>query len=446
MNRKLLIILCSSLLLLFISKKTFAQQDLFNKIKEMTDSVSIENLSNHIKILEKAGGHYSRVNFTPGNDSAVVYIKKEFEKNQNLTSVKLDTFYIASAEPPLNQQPLFNVIAEIKGALEGVYIISGHLDCSASRMGSSVWNSQWQTIKAPGADDNATGVASLLEIARILSDTSFNYKPDYTIKLIAFDGEEYGPAYDSDHLGSKHYAKVARENGENILGVINLDMFGYNNDYDYAAIAANINSKILGEKFLEARDLFGIELLNNSSPFEFATYSDHASFWDENYKAILIEENTPPWNNSQYYKANPYYHTSSDSFETLNMSLVKKITQVTLATTASFASKLTTDIENESGNIPSDFELYQNYPNPFNPTTKIKYAIPVMETGHVPSLPVELKVYNILGKEIATLVNQKQFPGIYEVEFSGSGLSSGIYFYKLTMGTHHQTKKMLLLK
>ena len=80
MTRRFLIILCLSLLLSFMSEKTFAQQDLFNKIKKMTDSVSIENLSNHIKILEKAGGYYSRVNFTPGNDSAVLYIKKEFEK------------------------------------------------------------------------------------------------------------------------------------------------------------------------------------------------------------------------------------------------------------------------------------------------------------------------------------------------------------------------------
>ena len=107
-----------------------------------------------------------------------------------------------------------------------------------------------------------------------------------------------------------------------------------------------------------------------------------------------------------------------------------------------------TGIEEEKKTLKS-FELFQNYPNPFNPTTKIKYSIPFVETGHAPS--VQLIVYDVLGNEIVTLVNEEKPAGTYEAEFSVGqnsllSLSSGIYFYQLKAGTFVQTKKMLMLK
>ncbi len=105
----------------------------------------------------------------------------------------------------------------------------------------------------------------------------------------------------------------------------------------------------------------------------------------------------------------------------------------------------TTSIEDKVDKLIS-FRLQQNYPNPFNPTTKIKYTIPFVETRHTSS--VQLKVYDILGNEIATLVNKEQSPGEYEVEFDAGkyNLSSGIYFYQLKAGGFISTKKMILLK
>jgi hypothetical protein len=90
-----------------------------------------------------------------------------------------------------------------------------------------------------------------------------------------------------------------------------------------------------------------------------------------------------------------------------------------------------------------NFELNQNYPNPFNPTAKIKFSIPNVGTGLALSV---LKVYDILGNEVATLVNEEKPSGSYGVEFDTSGLSSGIYFYKLQVGSFSQTKKMILLR
>ena len=88
---------------------------------------------------------------------------------------------------------------------------------------------------------------------------------------------------------------------------------------------------------------------------------------------------------------------------------------------------------------PKEFVLYQNYPNPFNPSTVISYQLPV-------NGDVTLKVYDVLGNEIATLVNEEKQPGVYEVEFDASSFASGMYLYKLQSGTFVQTNKMILLK
>jgi len=93
---------------------------------------------------------------------------------------------------------------------------------------------------------------------------------------------------------------------------------------------------------------------------------------------------------------------------------------------------------------PIDFNLEQNYPNPFNPSTRIIFTIPVVQTGHAPS--VQLKIYDVLGNEIATLVNEELPAGNYELTFDAVELPSGIYFYQLRAGIYIETKKMILLK
>jgi len=105
----------------------------------------------------------------------------------------------------------------------------------------------------------------------------------------------------------------------------------------------------------------------------------------------------------------------------------------------------------ESGStLPIDYKLEQNYPNPFNPSTKIRYTIPFVSLSGVErSVPVTLKVYDILGNEVATLVDEDKEPGIYELEFStNSGtrnLASGIYIYRIESTGFIDTKKMVLL-
>ena len=99
---------------------------------------------------------------------------------------------------------------------------------------------------------------------------------------------------------------------------------------------------------------------------------------------------------------------------------------------------------NLRGNFaPDKFELMQNYPNPFNPETKIKFNIPAQGSGLI---NVKLAVYDVTGKEVSVLVNENMEPGSYEYNFNGNGMTSGVYFYRLTAGNNSQTLKMLLIK
>ncbi|MBK7631221.1 MAG: T9SS type A sorting domain-containing protein [Ignavibacteriales bacterium] len=105
-----------------------------------------------------------------------------------------------------------------------------------------------------------------------------------------------------------------------------------------------------------------------------------------------------------------------------------------------------TGLQNHGSLQPNEFRLEQNYPNPFNPNTKIKYTIPNVSQSGVEGSRVQLKVYDVLGNEVATLVNETKPAGTYEVEFNASNLSSGVYFYKLQSGSFVETRKMILLK
>ena len=102
-------------------------------------------------------------------------------------------------------------------------------------------------------------------------------------------------------------------------------------------------------------------------------------------------------------------------------------------------AEIVTAIKIDKGNMPEEFSLYQNYPNPFNPATTIIYQIPK-------SSLVTLKVYDVLGKAVKTLVNEYQIKGKYSINFDASSLASGVYFYRLSSGSFAETKKLILLK
>ncbi len=97
------------------------------------------------------------------------------------------------------------------------------------------------------------------------------------------------------------------------------------------------------------------------------------------------------------------------------------------------------DINKIGANAPNKYDLFQNYPNPFNPITNIKFQIPQTKF-------LSLKVYDALGKEVRTLIEQELKPGFYETKFDAAGLASGIYFYKLVTDKFTDVKKMIVVK
>lgn len=134
-------------------------------------------------------------------------------------------------------------------------------------------------------------------------------------------------------------------------------------------------------------------------------------------------------------------YTYSDNISSLNSNkLYYRLKQVDF--NGSFKHSNIVEIEI----APAKFELSQNYPNPFNPITKIGYSVPVLDANFASSTKVILKVYDVLGREVATLVDEVKQPGSYEVEFDGSKLSSGVYFYKFQAGKYSSAKKMILLR
>ena len=100
---------------------------------------------------------------------------------------------------------------------------------------------------------------------------------------------------------------------------------------------------------------------------------------------------------------------------------------------------LVTSVEEMSNGLPKEFRLEQNYPNPFNPNTIIQFALPKRSQ-------VSLKIFDLSGREITTLVDQKLQPGEYKIEFEAVGLASGVYVYRIKTDEFEQTKKLTLLR
>jgi hypothetical protein len=208
-----------------------------------------------------------------------------------------------------------NIIGYLPGKTDpsSIVIIGAHYDSFADPS---------SRVSAPGADDNASGTAAVLEAAKIMSQYSFAH----SIKFVLFSAEEWGL------YGSAHYARDAIQNDENIIGMINLDMVAYADhlpeDLD---IIVNVHSKWMGTLLASAAQNYSsIDVLTTTD--DSADYSDHYSFWDEGFSAVLCIED--------YEDTNPYYHTTGDTITTLNLDFATESTRVCLAAAAQLAEPI----------------------------------------------------------------------------------------------------------
>ncbi len=277
---------------------------------EMIDRVSVDSLTCVVKELSGevethvygvpvtiAGRHI----YQPGNDLAGSYIKQKLEKY----GLEVHVQPFTSGE---------NVYAFQRGSRvpDDYYILCAHYDGMPN------------AAIAPAADDNASGVAAVLEAARILSDYSFPYSINYAL----WDAEEVGLR------GSQYYAENAGALGEKIQGVINLDMIAWESNQDnrfnvfYTHIA---NSLEIANTMASLSQTLGLDLVP-LLVHDGGGYSDHYYFWRQNYSAVMMIED--------YYQRadfNPYYHTPADSFGHFDVSFFTNCTKLALATTAHYA-------------------------------------------------------------------------------------------------------------
>jgi hypothetical protein len=204
-----------------------------------------------------------------------------------------------------------NVIAEIRGETdpEEIVIICAHYDSTSSD----------RTVSAPGADDDASGVAAVMEAARILA----GYPLDFTVRFIAFSAEEWGL------YGSLYYSDGARVSSERIVGVVNLDMIAYADtmpeDLD---VVVNPASSWMAERTEWAADTYtGLTVRKSINPS--FVYSDHSPFWDRGYSAFCAIEDEDV--------NNPHYHTPGDTIDTLNFDFFEEAAKTALAALSEFA-------------------------------------------------------------------------------------------------------------
>jgi hypothetical protein len=261
--------------------------------------VSKDNLKALIKTLQDFG---TRCTGTAGCDAAATFIHNYFHWNG--VEAEIQEFSSGGLTSK-------NVVGHLAGRVfpDDVVIVCAHYDSTSTEP---------ETL-APGADDNASGVAAVMEAARILARSP----TDYTVRFLAFSGEEQGL------YGSSAYALSADEMDQRVVGVVNLDMIAYADampeDLD---VFLNRTSSWMGDRlFQDAAEYAGLSVRARVDPS--MVYSDHASFWDRGFPALLAIEDEP--------LRNPYYHQTGDTLDTLNLDFCAQAARAALATVAVLA-------------------------------------------------------------------------------------------------------------
>ena len=308
-----------------------------------------------------------------------------------------------------------NVVATKPGTVsDEQVIICGHYD--------SV--SEVPATRAPGADDNASGTAAVLESARLLADWPF----ERTIKFICFAGEELGLCGSSEYAGRALYA------GDDILAVLNCDMIAY---VDVAPEDVDIVSDSASEWFadfaLDCADAY-VPLLPTVKIIDGDwLYGDHASFWRFGYHAFDCQEDTP----INY----PAIHTTGDVIANLTQSFATDVVRMTVATLAELAIR---DTSVSGIAVPELAVLTSARPNPFRVATRVSFAINAVSE-------VEVSVFNAEGRLVRTLAKGSLPAGCHDVVWDGSDrwghrVSPGVYFTSVKTAGQSRYAKVVLLR
>ncbi len=293
-----------------------------------------------------------------------------------------------------------NIVATQTGLVhpDSIYIISAHYDA----------------VTNYAADDNASGVAAVLETARILS----KYKFDNTIKYALWDEEEQG------EVGAKNYASTARSNNDKILAVLNMDMIGHDSDNDKLF---DIDVQDIANSYQIKNDL--IDIVNSyhlnlvSNVVDPGTWdSDHAAFWEQGYSALLLGE---AWSTGDI---TPGYHTTSDRISLFNFDYFYNMVKLCVGyTTTKGVVRISTGLN------PISQLSCKLYPNPTNGIVNME-----LDKSFIGG---ELTVMNVYGEHIIKQKIQEQL-----ITLNMETLPSGIYIYRFTDNRKKGSQLIKVLK
>ncbi len=306
-----------------------------------------------------------------------------------------------------------SVVATLPGTThpDEAMLLVGHMDSI----------SQTSETYAPGADDNGSGTAAIVEAARRLATARFHR----SITFICFSGEEQGL------VGSHAYAARALERGENIAGVFNLDCVGWNDDY--FRIFSNGASTWLGDLAAQMAATYAPALPTYHWFCDTCNWSDHYPFQTRGFDAICGIETWEP--------APPQHHRTADTVDLLDMDLIAQVTRIALATAATVAGVDTTAATGAPVAAASGVAFLRVFPTPFEECTTISYALPR-------PLPVRVTVHDVSGRLVARLVDGPRARGVHELAWDGRDaggrrFASGVYFVRMEQGGSTLVRKVV---
>lgn len=394
------------LFLLFLLTITFfssRSQSFDIAIESMIENVNIDSLLSNVRVLS-------------GEDSVYVNgVKTVIEHRVAGWGNSLAEDYLAERLEAYGMQAVrqnyssgaTNVFGTLQGSVypEQYYMICAHYDA----------------VTYYAADDNASGCATVLEAARLLSEENF----PYSVIFAFWDEEEIGL------FGSAYYANYAESFGINIDAVINIDMIGWdsNNDGLIEIHTKPVNQSLSLASFMQnMNDTYSVGL-NPQVKNPGTTASDHASFWNNGYSAILLIEG--------YYSNdfNPYYHTTADRINHFNISYFHKSAQLAIGSLASLAM---TNITGAEELTAADNNTISNYPNPFSYQTTID--INLFEDSEVSIILIDQ-----LGRKVANIYDGELTKGEHKIQ-PNIYLENG--YYHMIMQTNNEliTRKIAVVK
>ena len=339
----------------------------------------------------------SRHTDAPGNEKAQLLIEQKFA--QFGYTAEVQTFSATGK----------NLFAIKPGTIAGAspLIICAHYDAEPPAV-----------YEAPGADDNASGTAAVLEFARIMADRAF----EHPIIFALWDEEEQGL------IGSEFYAGGIAANDVELRGVINMDMIAYDGNGDSKARIHSRpigNSHEIADSVLAMNDRYNIGLdLILTVPG--AAYSDHASFWGEDYGAVLVIEEFGA-------DGNPFYHTPEDKVEHFDVPYYEKLARLSLATLATLAIPAG---ETSIANFDRDLPSLQLFPNPAHDHADLWITLEKAER-------ITVAITDALGREVYRSAARTMAPGKHHFALPLDDLGAGNYSI-IAMGEHGRSTLQLV--